>query len=299
MGEEEVLCTACQRFSRSHQGEAAKKRPDFGELLDRLNHKISGMEARCDLDNRLRWLWNRPPPLGRAQRVAAAGLAVAFSLAPFAAWMTYGGLQLATMFLGTLLVAIALLAGPRLIREPHQIRESPPGSAVIRWLGMETDLFIVQSFSAIAFVISALDKRIEEASLFAWVLIAFSLFIGGRVGFKSRILGVLGGVYLVYLAIVRDMSYEIEARAYSLGRGDPLWFFPSEIWWMLAFIAIFPQISLIRWGNTGIGNFVGDFRVRLFGREVLLGFGSVVLLFSAWQVIQLFWSIPFFLSAIA
>lgn len=92
-------------------------------------------------------------------------------------------------------------------------------------------------------------------------------------------------LYLVYSWLNHDLSYSIQANAYS--RTWSGFVVPVEpIVTILMLLAIIPQLQLLALNSIGIGRMKGDLAAQLFGSTVPIALTSTIVLLSGWVALE-------------
>lgn len=275
-----TLCQKCHRFSRPAGTVERSKR----SLIDVANASIAQLEAKFGLP---RSITTRFPGISSVQAKFAGVLFLALSLPSFVTHIRYGGSHSFRSMLAFIALGLAVLAGARLLRrDGHPKREGvqPVGGTSIVFLGYRTNVLVMQVVASIVMTLSAGRAEIERAWWAAVVIVGLAVALRRtQHRWISLSLGAVAVVYLAYLSVVWDFGYEFDSFWHAVTR--PSFAIPvGPVLWIIAALAILPQVQDAQLRGFGIGRMRGDFTVPLFGSEVPIAIVSAFLLWAAWTI---------------
>lgn len=301
MNTDATLCATCGRFSVDKQAAAPVDHSAVGAatLLDRANAAIARWEARSPLAQRIRVGISLPmlrlSPGGR--KVLGAGL-IAWGIALLVVWIGADRFEAARFGVAAIVTGVVVLRAQRAspdVGEP--ITETgPPPSGAVRLFGADTNLVVVQIVAASYMVERAYWLQVDQARWAAGaVVVLAALLYTARVYAVPLTLAAAAAAYAIDVTAQLDSFSFRRATHYPVPElVVPLW----PVFYSVAVLAMFPQLTRVRWGGLRLGALRGDTEVRCFGSRVPIAFASAALLAAGAATIVSFLYLPFWASVV-
>lgn len=295
MNSDATLCASCGRFGVDEAASAVAVTPTPSSIpLDRINAAVEGWEARSDLARRIKRGINLPAMMmsHRGRQVLGAAL-VGWGLALLTIWLGNDRFEAAGYGVAAIITGIAVLRSERPVgHKPASIVEpAPPSRGVVRLLGADTNLVVMQIASSAYMIERAYWLQVDQARWAAAAVVALAaLLYTARVYLVPLSLAAVAIVYAIEVTAQMDsFAFRVQTNHDYPSLIVPLW----PVLYGVAAVAMFPQLRLVRWSRWHVGEVHGDTEVRCFGSRVPLAFGSAALFAAAAAtIVGLFW-LPF------
>lgn len=211
---------------------------------------------------------------------------IAFGVGLLSIWLGPRALFRTARFgVGAVVTGAAALSYDKLVKAPRGISHAGPAPThlpAIRFLGRDTNLIAVQLLATFYLIERAFWSDVDAARWAAVVVIALGVILySSRVRLAPMLLAGAAAAYAVVItSMMTNFAFRFEMDSANIAEGDlvvPLWL----VGWVVAVIAAFPQLQLIRWGRISVGAIKGDVVIDRGGSPVLLAFGSATLIAAA------------------